>query len=144
LERRILAVDGQTGKELWSIPSSQPPHGAAILRIDPSGRRLFAMTDPSGKSLVIEMPSGKQLFTMDKPINGLGPDAELWVRGDNVPLFKGREDKPVVRLDPNEGPKKVVFSPNGGQVAWGCSDGAVKVVNLREVRERLEKVRLGW
>ncbi len=141
----IAAYEGATGRRLWKTPSSAKQFGRYTF-IDHTGTIVSMHTDDSNSTSLREMPSGQWLGTFAETIHrreGLVPGAAHWV---GYELHRRGVKDPLLSLDPSRvSPAGTYpFNPAGTHVAWGQTDGTVRVADIDEVQRCLAAVGLGW
>jgi serine/threonine protein kinase/WD40 repeat protein len=148
----IKLFDGLTGGVGGEYEAPLKTLGFGI-SLDSEGRFLAFNIDltPAGNPFqIVELPSGKPVCILED--NGsLAPGLAYRARNDSAPpfgvlLFARSQADRVARLGVGTPTSSVdlPFSADGKLLAWGNSDGSVYVCDLEAVRQRLNRVGLGW
>ncbi len=150
--RSFKALDGATGRELWSFPVLSRLD-AAYFTIDPGGRVLWHGDDNDGGKLLpwrlMDLRTGAALGHIDPQPHVLGVGANRWLSyrndlGGLLALMERGHDRPRLRIPHPDGAGHSVFSPDGLHAALGHVDGMVTVPDLAEIPRRLAEFRMGW
>ncbi len=156
--RMVQAFELATGRRLWEIESAQEisTAGGRLWGIDPLGRQAM-LSLQEGRSQIIDAWTGRlQNAALRDKRHGdvLGPHGLTWLRSGPVDatghasgflLFRADHDGPLAKLlSENDDSEMPSFSLDGKVLAIGAKDGAVRVLNLPRIRERLSEIGLGW
>ena len=148
-ERRVIVWDALTGKVAWSRPSERTVDGSWF-DIDPTGELMTLHPTNTGHPLIVEVATGKIVEFPEIDCGPIAPRAEYTIRFAEAPasgftLHRRFAREPLVglALDIKEFGRPR-FSPQGGHIVWGSSDGTVTVCDIQEIRTRLADVGLGW
>jgi WD40 repeat protein len=153
----VRAFDTGTGEVRWSIPTRNrlEEYVHYTFLPDPSGLMMGVLLDHrAGGYNLVEVATGKSQSPPEAFVS-LGPGAEYFV--GNAPaeddrerpgpaLFRRGERAPLVVLGQEAESEdfRPQFSRDGNRLAWSNKDGTIGLCNLRQIRERLAQLGLGW
>jgi WD40 repeat protein len=153
-DRWLRVYEAGTGKELWS--QKMPDRAKfSLLVTDPTGKLLSISPGTEWTtSLLAEVATGKRVDAMAHGERGLSPGARYAMgrerhdasNAERLSLYRRKDGAAVVSfaIDGSCSSEHVQFDTDGTRVVWGDIDGTVSVADLKEVREQLADLGLGW
>ena len=149
VERIIAAYDVPTGDALWSIPSTLARGKGGFFRFLGSGEHAVVRTD-DGPYSIFETRTGRLLRVLDSTRALPSPDESLDIGGppgdsNQVQLYSRGSRTPLLDMGPEHLSAVGVFSPDGRVVASSAAPSTnLSILDIAEVRRRLNGVDLGW
>jgi len=152
VSRSLKALDGATGRELWSVPVLSKINSASV-SIDPGGQVLKHGDDHDGEKVLprplMDVRTAAALDHIDSNTDMLGPGAIRWFNrltdlGGVLMLMEKGHDRPRLLIPDPDNVGHSVFSPDGLHVARGHADGTVTILDLAEIQRRLAEFHMGW
>jgi len=151
--RALLALDGFTGKILWSIRYGGHDNEARRILLDWTGDHVVVEKAEAGRSdrlSLREVKTGNQVGSLDHWPGSPSPDGTRFVQSSSPYQgisLRGDDDHLLLNLGIDQSVSSgyaKTFSPDGKRVAWGNADGSVMVADLDEIQSRLALVGLSW
>src|SRR5262249_55312139 len=142
------------GNTLWSMPSHRDPRDVnAIFDLDPTGT-IFVLFHPGAASCTwLRLPGREWIGNQARAASVLAPGGNRWFSLRTDPATQngewhyfpyGATGTEIAIAEQESVPGRLVFGPDGRQVAWGGSDYAVVVCDLTELQRAMAAFRLGW
>lgn len=143
----------QTGEQLWEKRVDRP--WLAGFSMDTAGHRVVISTNSAEQPTqsIFEVESGAEVAP---PIEGehllaAADGMRIWASavvrprgGQDYAIMVPERKQPLVVLGIQAHPQQAEFDPTGNLFAIGDESGTVLLHNLREINNRLSKIKLGW
>ncbi len=152
--RRMVALDGVTGKVVWaSLPEPSPvPYirNPLFLVLERRGRSLvYEYKEPSPPlPIQVELPSGRTMGRAEPTHSARVQTAEMpyWARQQGSTMQLGRRGMTthVVTLPASGYHPGTQFDASGTSIACGIGNGSVYIFDIPEMQRRLAALGLGW
>ncbi len=146
-----VRVCDHQGTPLVDLPFHWPSDQSGRAWSDPGGKLLVVCQGGSSRHEFYELPTGRYLGRVPIPIFGLAPNARFLLNSTTSPLSLHDRDGRVlverIAMTPVSGlDQRIPFSPDleGRFLLWGDASGIVCLMDLVELRRRLNSMGLGW
>jgi serine/threonine protein kinase/WD40 repeat protein len=150
--RKLMAIEGPTGKELWSSSSGRAADASNMI-FDPTGQLFLYKADDAGSSNLLDTATGRLRGTMLTLPYSVSPDAARWLlmeggstdRPEMIAIHERGRNRASLRFVTDDLARGTgAFSPDGRHVVLCSQDGRVIVCDLNEMNHWLSGVGLGW
>jgi WD40 repeat protein/predicted Ser/Thr protein kinase len=150
--RFLVCFDSIAAQRRWQRSLGSGHALGNLVRIDSAGHTLVVTDNQSAIGMSIELSSGSELpIRWNRYPVALGPDGTNWVAWNlkerrGLSLFAGFAPVPLVTLgiDSPIEDGSPAFSRDGNLIAWGQANGSMLLFDLREMRQRMAALGLGW
>ena len=151
----VRVWDVNTGEEIMRLEGHEAGKGVAAIDLSTDGRRIVSI-DYDGIIKVWDADNGKELLTIKTTLGKGEYGRSVALSPDGKRIIAGRISKRVSEWDAATGEKlrtfrmqdqsvvSVEYSPDGRQIAMGCGEGMIKIVDTETEKETILIEGEGW
>jgi len=151
----VKVWDVNTGEEIMTLEGHEAGKGVAAIDLSTDGRRIVSI-DYDGIIKVWIANSGEELPTIKTTLGKGEYGRTVALSPDGKRIIAGRKSKRVYEWDAATGEKLrtfrmqdqsviiVEYSPDGKQIAMGCGEGMIKIVDTETEKETILTEGEGW
>ena len=155
MDKLIKVWDANSGEELMTLEGHEAGKGIAALDLSTDGKRIFSI-GYDGIIKVWDAANGKELLTINTPLDKGEYGRSVAISPDGKRIIAGRNSKRVYEWDAATGEQLrtfrmqdqsvfiVEYSLDGRQIAMGCAEGMIKIVDTETEKETTLTGGKGW
>jgi WD40 repeat protein/serine/threonine protein kinase len=155
MDKLVKVWNVNSGEEIMTLEGHKAGKGVADVDLSTGGKRIISI-DYDGAIKVWDADDGKELLTINTSLGKGEYGRSVAVSPDGKRIVAGTKSKEVYEWDAATGEQLrtfrvqdqsvlfVEYSPDGRQIALGCSGGMIKIVDTETEKETILTEGKGW